>query len=708
MVGLMLVLPSLAIALSLGVAGYAVYKGWKQQVIRFLALTLVALAAEQLVLCWRLLAALPSQALLAQQTMQYLQVISLNLGLAFSFGYGQVFGGDRIRRQRWYLLLASSAGFLILLFPFGRTIAGLPFLSETGWIFELGVKGQILHVYVLLLSTLVLMNLEKLLRSSYGRIRWQLKFSTVGLGTFFALRIYQSGKALVFGTWEQELDGITAVGLILACLCLVIALRRTTEGIDIYLSTDMLKNSVAAVVIGAYLLGVGTLVALFRYFGLHGLVEQSFLIMALVFLVLLLISDRTRQSVRLFTARHFRRPSYDYRSLWRRFNLSISNIFDQDTISRDVVRIISENLQLIFVAIWIYDPRTRRFRLSASSAALGEEWKEFSAKKLVKLLEQVEGVVDLDVPGPLFKFLDRMREEIGCQGIIPLKGRGSLLGFLAFGQKVRYRSMTLEERELLDMVAQQTGGALLNVSLFKKMAEVSEVEALRNMSAFFLHDMKNLANQLSLTVENLPRYYDNREFRDDALRVLSESVARIQRISSGMVLLRDEINVQPRPVDLGEFLAGILSEMRAELGDMVKEDLKPVDPVMIDPEQMRKVVVNLLLNARDAVREASPVPDEFASRERGKKGSSSAPIGVTTRQAEGFAVLEVSDRGAGMTEEFIRDRLFQAFQTTKDQGMGVGLFQSRMIVEAHKGSIEVDSQVGKGTTFRVSIPASIS
>jgi len=707
----MLVLPSLAAAISLAVALYAVYKGWRQKVVRFLVLTLLALSLEQAALCWRLLVNLPSQALVAQQAMQFLQIISLNLGLAFSFGYGQVYGGDRIRRQKWYLFLAFSAGLIIFFFPAGRIIAGLPFNAETGWIFELGARGQVFHVYILLLATLVLMNLEKLLRSSYGRMRWQLKFSTVGLGTFFALRIYQSGKALVFGTWEQELDGITAVGLILACICLVIALRRTTEGIDIYLSTDVLKNSVAAVVIGAYLLGVGMLVAAFRYFNLHGLVEQSFLIMALVFLVLLLISDRTRQSVRMFTARHFRRPSYDYRSLWRRFNLSISNVFDQDNISRDVVRIISENMQLVFAAIWVYDSRARSFRLSASSASLGEDWKNFSDKKLSKLLDKVDGLIDLNVSGPLFSLLDRMREETGCQGIIPLKGRGDLLGFMAFGHKVRQRSITLEERELLDMVAQQTGGALLNVSLFKQMAEVSEVEAFRNMSAFFLHDMKNLANQLSLTVENLPRYYDNQEFREDALRVLTESVSRIKRISSGMVLLRDEIKVDPAPADLNKFVRGVLAEMRAEVEGLVREDLHEVPPVMIDAEQMRKVVVNLLINARDAVEEAGrgsgSVDSPGAASDQGvDEKYASAPITVVTRQAEGLAVLEVIDLGAGMDDEFIRERLFQAFQTTKDQGMGVGLFQSRMIIEAHKGSIEVESETGKGTTFRVVIPPS--
>ena len=708
----MLVLPLGAILISLLVSAYALYKGWKQPVIRLLVIVLLFLCLEQVLLCWRIIVVLPSQALLTQHLMKILKVISLSLGLAFSFGYGQVYGWERIKKEKKFLLATAAGGLLIMLFPLGELNSGLPFKSESGWMFSLGIRGQIFYVYILLVSTLVLINLEKLLRSSYGRIRWQLKFSVMGLGTFFALRIYQSGHALMFKTWHQELDGITAVGLILACCCLVVALRRTAEGIDIYLSTDILKNSVVSLVVGSYLLGVGLLVALFRYLDLDYLVEMSFLIVAGLFLVLALISDRSRQAVRLFTEHHFRRPSYDYRILWNRFIGSTSTVFDEDRIGRDVVRLISETLQLISVAIWTYDHLRRNFILSASSATLDDCWKKIDPGDFEKLLiTSPGGIIDLDESGPLFPGPDRFRQSTGCQYLIPLKGKDSLLGFLAFGRKVGHREISLEDRELLDVLGQQTASALLNVSLFRKMAEVSEVEALRNMSAFYLHDMKNLANQLSLTVQNLPMYYDNEEFRTDALRVLSESVNRIKRMSSGMLLLKEELKVRFEPENLNEFVQGVLADMRSETNGLVGTELNEVPLVSIDREQMRKVLVNLLLNARDAVNAlpgkkysgAKEVPASDSGNPEGE-GAGECPISVSTSKSDYTVILEVSDRGCGMPEDFIRDRLFQAFQTTKQQGMGVGLFQSRMIVDAHKGRIEVDSEPGQGSTFRIFLP----
>jgi hypothetical protein len=710
---MLLFLPIGAILISLLVSAYALYKGWKHAVIRILVLFFLVSVIEQVLLCLRLLAGLPSQALQLQQMMQFVQVAGLILGWSFSFGYGQVYGWEKIKQEKWILLLTAAAGFITVFFPYGELISGLPFNTETGWIFKLGLRGQLFYVYMLLGSTLVLINLEKLLRSSYGRIRWQLKFAVVGIGSFFALRIYQSGNALMFNSWHQQLDGITAVGLILSCFCLVISMRRTPAGIDIYISTDVLKNSIVSLVVGSYLLGVGVLVALFRYFELDALVEQAFMIVAAFLLVLVFISDRSRQAVRHFTAHHFRRPSYDYRILWNRFNNSVSTVFDENRIARDVVRMISETLQLNVVAIWTYDSSRRNFTLAASSATPDDSWKNISSGDFEKLMIDSSGIIDLEGPGEFFPEMDGFRKSSGCQFLLPLKGKDNLLGFLGAGQKVRHRPVSLEDRELLDVLGQQTANVLLNVSLFRKMAEVSEVEAFRNMSAFLLHDMKNLANQLSLTVQNLPLYYDNEEFRNDALGVLSESVDRIKRMSSGMVMLKEELKVEPAPENINEFVRSILAEMRSEIGTSIGVELQDVPLVKIDREQMRKVLVNLLLNARDAVQPSSG--GEFPGEPGGPSGGSGEPpdgkshagflITVVTLKTDKTVILEVRDRGCGMTDDFIRDRLFQAFQTTKHQGMGVGLFQSRMIVEAHKGRIEVESKPGQGSTFRVYLPS---
>ena len=121
------------------------------------------------------------------------------------------------------------------------------------------------------------------------------------------------------------------------------------------------------------------------------------------------------------------------------------------------------------------------------------------------------------------------------------------------------------------------------------------------------------------------------------------------------------------------------------LGVELVKQFHPLPKVVIDREQLQNVVTNLLLNARDAV---------------GRGGQ----IRVETSQCDGRAVLSVADNGCGMSPEFVRDSLFRPFQTTKKKGLGIGMFQSKIIVEAHRGNIQVESEPGKGTKFGVMLP----
>jgi signal transduction histidine kinase len=187
-------------------------------------------------------------------------------------------------------------------------------------------------------------------------------------------------------------------------------------------------------------------------------------------------------------------------------------------------------------------------------------------------------------------------------------------------------------------------------------------------------------------MQNLPLYFDNPQFRADALRVISETIEKIDEKCARLGSLRKKIEVRPEKVDLNELLARTIQEMRASLDGTVETDLNPVPPVLADRDQTRQVLANLLLNAREAA---------------GKTGR----IRVRTAARNGRVEIAVRDDGSGMTPDFITNSLFRPFQSTKKRGMGIGLFQCRMIVEAHRGRIEVESEPGKGSTFRVLLPA---
>jgi signal transduction histidine kinase len=204
------------------------------------------------------------------------------------------------------------------------------------------------------------------------------------------------------------------------------------------------------------------------------------------------------------------------------------------------------------------------------------------------------------------------------------------------------------------------------------------------MSAFFVHDLKNAASTLSLTLQNLPVHFNDSAFRQDALRGIGETADRINQLISRVGALRP---LEPKlaEVDLNLLVTDALKVLNGTPGISVIKQFHLQPKLRVDRDQFGSVITNLLLNARDAI------------QSRGE-------VRVETSQSNGWAILSVADNGCGMSPAFLKASLFRPFHTTKKKGLGIGMFHSKMIVEAHRGKMQVDSEPGAGTTIRVMLP----
>jgi len=153
-------------------------------------------------------------------------------------------------------------------------------------------------------------------------------------------------------------------------------------------------------------------------------------------------------------------------------------------------------------------------------------------------------------------------------------------------------------------------------------------------------------------------------------------------------MLKQHIELRPAECDLNSLVATTLNEFKSNLRAELKQDLQQVPKALMDPEQIHKVLINLVMNANDAV-------------------NGDGVIQVKTIQDGTRIGFAVRDNGCGMSDEFIEKSLFRPFKTTKKKGLGIGLFHSKLIVEAHRGTLEVKSAVGAGTEFRVLLPLSL-
>lgn len=567
--------------------------------------------------------------------------------------------------------------------------------SAPSMVLLLTPPARLIHLLVLLGSVLVLMNLERVFRAAVGTMRWRIKFMVLGLGVLFAVLAYVTSQALLFGELNPDLQVLFSGAVLAASLLVTRSLFRSGHfEVSVYPSQLVLHNSLTVLLAGVYLVIVGLLAKASVILGDTGSFPlRAFLVLVgLVTLSVLLLSDRMRLQTRRFVSRNFQRPLYDYRTVWRTFAESTARCLDEKQLCSTVVKLTSDIFQALSVSIWLVDERRESLQCAGSSFLRPDDVRlqAEDSTELLRAFENRSDPVDIDSSREFWASAlrrahpDEFRKG-GNRLAVPLKAGGELLGIIALGDRVGGAPFSFQETDLLKAISDQVASSLLNIKLAQKLSQAKQLEAFQAMSAFFVHDLKNTASTLSLMLRNLPVHYADPQFREDALRGIASTVSHINDLVSRLTVLRHELTVQAVDCDLNGLLQESLKVHEQTTGPQLKRDLQPLPALKIDPGQMQKVFTNLLLNAKEAVGPAGQV-------------------NVQTRQSNGWAVVSVSDDGCGMTREFIDSRLFRPFQTTKKRGIGIGMFHCKMIVEAHRGRIEVQSEPGKGTTFRVLLP----
>ncbi len=652
------------------------------------AVGMLALAAESGLACLSM-DSLRQETVVEWQTWKLVAMSFLpGVWLFFSLSYGR--GNYQEFLSRWRYVLAVA-----FLLP-----VGLAFWYRDDLIDDrnLGRPGVVLNLLVLLGSLLVLMNLERTFRASVGTMRWRIKFMILGLGMLFAVRAYTGSQVLLFHGVDLSLDSVNSGALLVACLLILRSLFR--EGhfeVNVYPSHSVIHNSVTILLAGIYLVIVGVLANWVKFIGGDSAftLKAFIILVALVLLTILLLSDRARLLIRLFVSRHFQRPLYDYRTVWRSFTEGTAACMDQMELCRAAVKLLAGLFQVLSVTIWLVDEKKEKLVFAVSTSLSDAKGAELSppgpeAAEVIGALRNHPDAVNIDSSKADWAAVLRRchPDEFhkgGSRVCVPMIAAGELLGLIILGDRVAGVAFSQQDFDLLKCVGDQVAAGLRNVQLSQKLLQTKELEAFQTMSAFFVHDLKNTASTLNLMLQNLPVHFDDPAFREDALRGVSKTVTHINNLIGRLSLLRRGLNIQPVEADLNEVVSKSLAGWNQALGVELMKELGPLPKIFIDQEQMLKVVTNLVLNATEAV-------------------SKNGRISIETNQRNGWAMLAVADNGSGMSPEFLNRSLFRPFQTTKKGGFGIGMFQSKMIVEAHKGRMEVESELGKGTTFRVFLP----
>ena len=581
------------------------------------------------------------------------------------------------------------------LMPVGAALVVLGLLAQISVGLALtafGDPGRLVLFDGLALAVFGLVLVEQLFRNLPEESRWSMKPLCLGLAGAFLFDLYFFGDALLFN--RIDADAWSVRGLIHALvfpLLVVSTMRNRRWTLAIALSRRVVFHSAALMVTGVYLLFMAAAGYYVRYFGgsWGGALQVALMFAAFLALAAMAFSGSIRAKLRVIVSKHFFQFRYDYRDEWLRFTQALSARGGQQELGQDVIKGLADLLDSPGGGLWLRDAPGRLFTHAARWNMPANSDTEPADGEFIRFLRETGWVVNLEefrssperyrgLRLPLW-----LSELPNAWLIIPLANGDDLIGFVVLATARARIEVNWEVNDLLKTAARQAATFLGQMQATEALLEARKFDAFNRMSAFVIHDLKNIVAQLSLMIKNAERHRENPEFQKDMLTTVEHSVERMKQL---MLQLRE--GTTPVNAPHGVDLVAVIGRIQR-----AKSSQQPVPEIRLEEkvaargheDRLERVIGHLVQNAIDAT-------------------DKSGRVWITLSSRDGQALVEVGDTGHGMTQEFVRERLFKPFQTTKVTGMGIGAYESFQYVQELGGRIEVDSTPNEGTHVRLLLP----
>jgi putative PEP-CTERM system histidine kinase len=571
-------------------------------------------------------------------------------------------------------------------------LSAITLLFSVVWARGEGQSSTLLFLTMMSLPLLGLVLAEQLFRNLPEAALWNAKPISLGLVGMFLYDFYLFSQAVLFNGIDP--DALSIRGIVHAALMPLLLLSTTRHRnwiAKIQVSRKVVFHSAALLMAGAYLLFIAGVGYYVRYFGSDWgrALQLALIFLALVGLVAFGLSGSFRARLRVLLGKHFFRYRYDYREEWLRFTQTLSAQMGPKDMGLQVVRGLADMLESPAGALWLCRPDEATYRQAAVWNLPTVAQAEPVDSELMRFMQRTGWVVNLDECQRAPERYDQMALPEWLRGqsqawlLVPLWLGQELLGFVVLAQPRARIELNWEVTDLLKTAGRQAASLLALMQSTEALLEARKFQAFSRMSAFVVHDLKNIVTQLSLMVKNAKRLGHNPEFQADMLMTVENSLERMRQL---MLQLREGAapGGSAVRVDLHR-IAQALAAAATRRGRTL--DLRPSERVAArgHVDRLERVIGHLVNNAFDAT----------------EPGQS---VWIQIERFGSFVRVEVGDNGLGMSAEFVQNRLFKPFQTTKVAGMGIGAYESFQYVQELGGKVQVDSEEGRGTVVRLLLP----
>ena len=550
---------------------------------------------------------------------------------------------------------------------------------------------QLKVIGTLLLVIILLAMIEGIYRKS-SQQRWAFKPLIIAFGVCLLIDFYLLAEAALLGsihhlTWQTR--GYVHLALL---PFLVIATKRIKSwSINVFVSRDIVLQSSLVMAAGFYLCTLSLAGYYVSYIGgsWTSLMQVLLVTIGISIFSVFFFSEAIRRRSRVFIEKHFFANTFDYRQKWVELTAELKTIEIADQNAPEVC------LRAWCKAIGYQDgalvktqgdffkliANTEQFDFNHDAKQILLAYREYYANK--SWLIDFDNLKEVDS-----NFLSKIpnHSTSSFQLLIPILSKGQHWGFCLL-QPLNNQKLALnwELRDYLTAVTEQISSYLFMSEASKSLSENAQFVAFSRMSAFVVHDLKNVKAQIDMLLKNAKKHRDNPEFIEDAFATIEAMQTRLANMLAQ--LTNKQTSHEPRKqVVVSDLIKQIIQERCQSKLPTPQLEVTADSKLQIDVERFGNVLYHLIDNAQQATTEDGYVRI------------------IVCTQANTI-VIKITDSGCGMTPEFIRDRLFKPFDTTKgNAGMGIGAYDAQNFIQSLKGQLHVASTVNVGTTFTIELP----
>lgn len=374
---------------------------------------------------------------------------------------------------------------------------------------------------------------------------------------------------------------------------------------------------------------------------------------------------------------------YEHMDLWLETTEKISSRTDTSEIRSFLADVCGRSLGACPVNVWLLDASSLSF--TANSLSVEPTLRRISGEHpLIGSIKAASGQPFLLKDALSHEDFNALAAPLRAEVCVPLIAQREITGFLLAGRAGR-TPFNEGEMRLLGAIAAQAAVQFKNVRLRGELLDMKEADIFNRMSSFVAHDLKNLTNSMALLSHNARKNISDPAFQREAVKALDATVDKMRALTDKMAGGLRSLEICPSLCDLREILGRATKRLSPAAHSRLRLPKEGRLPCLVDEELVETVFLNILTNAVEATAEGGE-------------------ISVSFRRENGAICAVIADTGVGMPLPFLESGLFRPFRSTKKGGFGIGLCQCRTIMEAHGGTIEAESEEGKGASFTLRFP----